>query len=273
MGTNALSALEDNFDYLLIGRFYNSTALGIYSLAYQLPESMVINVLWIISTVLFPAFSSLQNNRTALIRSFLAVIRYVELLVLPICFGLIIAADPIIKVAFGYQWVPAIPIMQVLGFYALIISIGFHVGDVYKAIGRPDIQAKLSVLAFLIRIVALWIGSQYSLLGVAIGHLIAGTIILIIRLIVAYRVLDIKFGVIVHQLTAFFGGLALTLLSLPVLYLTINSTPVFRLVLVAIAGAIGYFGVIWMIERKSLLNALQNIGLRFGNNLDNAGPQ
>jgi lipopolysaccharide exporter len=270
MGTNALSGLEDNFDYVLIGRFFNATALGIYSLAYQLPESIVINVLWVISTVLFPAFSALQDHKSELIKSFLSVVKYVELIVLPICFGIIIAADPIIKVAFGEKWVTAIPILQVLGMYALVLSIGFHVGDVYKAIGRPDIQAKLSIAAFLIRVVALWIGAQYSLVGVAFGHLIAGTIVLVIRLLVAYKILGVTLNDIVHQLSAFIGGVGLALLALPTLYLTSNTSSLFHLLAVTLAGVIGYIGVIWFIERTLLIDAFQKLGLKVGKIQENA---
>ena len=262
MGNNALSILEDGFDYLLIGRLYNATALGIYTLAYRLPEMMIINTLWVMTAVLFPTFASLQDQKDALKRGFLSTMRYVEILVTPISLGMIIAADPIIRIAFGEQWIEAIPIMQILSLYALIISIGFHIGDVYKAIGRPDLLIKISIPVFLIRVLAIWIGAQHSLIGVAFGHLIAGIIGLIIELIVAARILTISVKDIVRELTAFIGGMALLALGIPTLFLTVHTTPLIRLLAVGAAGALGYLCVIWIIERDSLLNVIQMLGLK-----------
>lgn len=262
MGNNALSIWEDSFDYLIIGRIYNSALLGIYTLAYRLPQMLVINILWVMTAVLFPAFSSLQDEKDALKRSFLSIVRYVELLVTPICIGMFVAADPIIRVVFGEQWVDSIPVMRVLSLYALVISIGFHVGDIYKAIGRPDILIKISIPIFIIRIITLWIGAQYSILGVGIGHLVAAVIAVTIRLAVASHIINMKIMEIIKELKAFIGGAVLIAFTLPALYFTQTYPPLTRLIVVVGAGAIGYIGSVWFLERDSMVKVLQMIGIR-----------
>ena len=157
MGMHAVTIWEDSFDYLAIGRIYNSTLLGIYSIAYRLPQMMVINILWVMTAVIFPAFSSIQDDREAMKKLFLSIMRYVEIIVTPICIGLFIAADPIIRVAFGEQWVEAIPVLRALSLYALVISIGYHVGDIYKAVDArysPESNPNIDY-----RTTALWIGA------------------------------------------------------------------------------------------------------------------
>jgi PST family polysaccharide transporter len=143
-----------------------------------------------------------------------------------------------------------------------VVSIGFHVGDIYKAIGRPDILIKTSIPMFIIRIFLLWLGAQYSLVGVAIAHLTAGTISAIIRYFVASHFLKLTIIDIVKELTAFVCGIGLLALALPALYLTANSTPLIQLIVVVIAGGIGYLGTVWMIERNSVMNALKMLGLK-----------
>lgn len=263
MSENALSIFGDSFDYFLIGRFFNSASLGIYTLAYRLPEMLIINTLWVMAAVIFPAFSSIQTEIKELQKSFLATIKYVQLLVTPICIGLIVAAEPIIRVVFGDQWLGSIPIMRILSAYALVISIGFHVGDVYKAIGRPDILIKTTIPIFVIRIIALWIGAQFSLTGVALAHLAAGTIEVGIRLFVAFKILDIGFAELVKELRAYIGGTALAALALPVLYVTRESSPLTQLSSVVLAGLIGYLAFLWFAELPTLQNALQVIGITF----------
>lgn len=262
MADRALSILGDSFDYFVIGRFFDSAALGIYTLAYRLPELLVITTLTVLAGVIFPAYASIQNQPNELRKRFLQTIKYVQLLITPMCLGMIVAADLIIKVVFGEQWLDAIPIMQILSLYCLILSIGYHVGDVYKAIGRPDILIKLSVPIFIIRIIAIWVGAQYSLIGVAYGHLIASMFELILRTIVAIRVVKISLLEITKQLTAFIGGAVLLALTIPTLYITSEMDQIIRLILVVVVGALGYLGTIWIIERESLKRALKIIGLK-----------
>lgn len=262
MTVGASTTIADSFDYLLIGRFFNATALGIYTLAYRLPDLLIINTLSVLAAVFFPAFSSVQNQPEILRKSFLSTTRYVQLLVTPLCLGIFVAADPIIRVIFGEQWLQSIPIMQILSMYAFVLSIGFHVGDVYKAIGRPDILLKLAIPILIIRLTSLWIGSQYSLIGIAMGHLVAALIEVILRAIVTTRVIKVSLREILRQLTAFIGGIALLAFAAPVLYLTQDVLPVLRLISVVLAGAAGYISVIWLLERDAVFKVIGMLGIR-----------
>jgi len=262
MGMQAITIWEDSFDYLVIGRIYNSTLLGIYSIAYRLPQMLVINVLWVMTAVIFPAFSSLQDDQAALKKIFLTIVRYVEMIVTPICIGMVIAADPIIRVAFGPQWVEAIPVLRALSIYALVLSIGYHVGDIYKAIGRPDILIKLAIPILIIRTLALWAGAQYSILGVSIGHVFASLIALVLQMFVMSRFVKITLLDILKELRAFIAGAVLVVFALPALLLTQEFAPLPRLVIIVIAGAAGYLGSLWFIEREAILKALRMVGIK-----------
>lgn len=263
MGIRAFSAWEDNFDYLIIGRLFNTTALGIYTIAYRLPETLILNSMWVITAVLFPAFSALQDDKASLKRGFLSTVRYVELLVVPVCFGMFVAADPLVRVAFGEQWVDAIPILKVISLYTLIGSIGFHAGDVYKAIGRPNILLKIAIPMVPLRLILLWIGAQYSLTGVAIAHLVTEIVNLMINFVVIKRIISVTFTEIFLELKAFIGGAALIALALPALHLTQGFPPLVQLIITALSGATGYIATIWFIERRSIVGVLKMFGITY----------
>jgi len=259
MTDRAFTIFGDSFDYLLIGLYYyqDKAALGIYTLAYRLPDLLIINTLSVLAMVFFPAFASIQNQQDVLRKSFLSSLRYVQLLITPLCLGMLVAAEPIIRVIFGDQWLQAIPLMQVLSLYALVLSIGFHVGDIYKAIGRPDILLKLAIPIFIVRLTALWIGSQYSLIGIATGHLVAASIELVMRAIVTTRVVKVTVLEMVKQLTAFIAGILLLAFAIPALYFARDTAPILQLVVVSIAGAVGYFVAVWFLERDAVLKGLR----------------
>jgi PST family polysaccharide transporter len=235
--------------------------MGIYTLAYQLPEMLILSLFWIIAEVLFPAFSSIQDQRDKLVKSVLSTIRYLELVITPLALGLAVAADPIIRVVFGEQWLDAIPIMQVLAVYALIQSIGFNFGDVYKAIGKPEISIKITVPTMIFRLFALWVGAQFGLIYVAVAHLVSVIIEVIVRTIVATRVLKISISDILAQLTAFVAGGFMVIVSLGVLYLTRDMVPLARLVIIIACGGISYLGAVWFLEREAILRFAGMVGI------------
>lgn len=261
MTDSAFTTIADSFDYVLIGRFYDKSALGVYQIAYRLPELLVINTLSVLAVVFFPAFASIQDQTEELRKSFLSVIRYVQLIVTPICLGMFIAAEPIVLALMGKQWIEAIPIIQVLCLYTLVLAIGYHSGDVLKAIGRPDILFKLALPVFFIRLIAIWIGAQYSLIGIACGHLVASIIELIIRSIVTIKVIKVSVHDILKQLTAFIAGFGLLILATPMLYFTRELAPWPRLIATMVAGAAGYIGIVWYMERTMIVKLINMAGL------------
>lgn len=252
-----LTVSIDNLGYLIIGKLFGMALLGTFTLAYRLPEMLLLSNLWVTASVTFPAFARVQGEQNELRRGFLASVKLVQLFAVPICLGLIITADPIVRVLFGAQWLDAIPVLRVLALYALVISLGYHIGDVYKAIGRPDILLKLSILTLALMVVFVLGGARFGLLGVAWGYVLAALIDRLVGLRLAARFVKVSpLDIFREMLPALHGGLLLVIVALPVLYATAPLPPFLRLTLVALSGAIAYLVVLWKSERQSLLKLL-----------------
>lgn len=257
-GVDILNVFADNLSYIIVGKVFGVVALGVFTMAFRLPEMLLIGNLWVMAAVIFPAFSSIQDKPDELRRGFLISIRLVQLLAMPLCLGLFIAADPIVKVFFGDQWLEVIPLLRILSIFALIYSIGYHVGDVYKAIGRPDILFKLNILSIFIAIPALLIGSLYGLIGVVWGYLIGIILDQIITIYIATRFVRVTFGDIFREMIpATQAALVMIPIAFAALYLTKNTSSFIQLVTVTLSGAVSYLGMVWWSERKSLLKLAQ----------------
>ncbi|HRQ23122.1 MAG TPA: oligosaccharide flippase family protein, partial [Anaerolineales bacterium] len=257
-GVDILTVFVDNLSYIVIGRLFGLASLGVFTMSYRLPEMLIIGNLWVMAAVLFPAFSSIQDKPDELRRGFLISIRLVQLIAMPLCVGLFIAADPIVRVVFGDQWLETIPLLRILSMYALITSIGYHVGDIYKAIGRPDILFKLNILSIFLMLPALLIGSLYGLIGVAWGYLIAIALDQMIGIYIATRFVKVTFLDIFKEIIpAAQAALAMVPVALIVLFLTRDAGAFVQLVLVALSGAATYLGIVWWTEGKALLRIAQ----------------
>lgn len=255
---DVITQITDNIDYVIVGRFFGLVPLSIYTLAYRLPEMLLIGNLWVMGGVVFPAFSSIQDRPEDLRRGFLASVRVVELLAVPICLGLLIAADPIVRVVFGDQWLEAIPVLRVLAIYAWIYSLGYHVGGFYKAIGRPDILLRLSLLTLVIILPCLLIGARYGLIGVAVGHLVAVLIRRVISLALATRFVNVSIMDIFGELrSSLLGAMVMGPIIFAVSYMTADLNPFLQLTFIVLSGALSYLLVLWGIERDNLMRLLR----------------
>jgi O-antigen/teichoic acid export membrane protein len=257
-----ITQIIDNLGYVIIGRLFGLVPLSIYTLAYRLPEMLLIGNLWVMGGVVFPAFSSIQDRPEELRRGFLASVRFVELIAVPICLGLLIAAEPIVRVVFGDQWLEAIPVLRVLAVYAWVYSLGYHVGGFYKAIGRPDILLRLSVLTLIIVVPSLLVGARFGIIGVAVGHLVAVLIRRVISLWLATRFVNVSILDIFGELrTSLLGACVMAPIVLAVSYLTADLNPFLQIGLILLSGAVSYLGVLWWIEKENLIRLLRLVRL------------
>jgi PST family polysaccharide transporter len=260
MGSTAITVLSDNLDYLFIGRMLGNTALGIYTLAYRLPELVALNILYITAQVLFPAYAAMQHEIKLLRKGFLATVRLVQMIMVPICMGLVVSADPLVRVAFGEQWLDAIPVVRLIALFILTRSVGYHVGDVYKAVGRPDLLVKLDMLHLVLLLPALWYGTRFGLVGVGWAHVLISLISAGIYLTVAMRFLSISIRDIARELKpALVSGSVMTAACLICLSMTADMLPLLRLIGLVGVGAASYAGSLWLLERDSLLQMLDSI--------------
>jgi len=256
------NAIAGNLDYTLVGRILGDAALGLYTMAFRIPDLAITSIWSMLAQVLFPAYSSVQHDMRLLTRGFLTTIRYLQIVIMPIALTLIIVADPLVRALLGSEWVEAIPVFRLIAFASLIHSIGTNVGDVYKAIGRPSILWKLGIFSIAVLAVCLVIGVRYGLAGVAIGHIIAALQSMSLRLYFATRVLDITVGDIWREIRpSFNAGMALCVASLPVYVLTADFNPLVRLMLVSAVAGCSYLGTLWLLERSTVVKMLEIAGI------------
>lgn len=263
--TDIQYAVWANLDYVIVGRMLGDAALGVYTLAYRLPELLVQSVWRVLAQAVFPVFSRLQSDIDALRRGFLATVRYTQIIIVPLCVGLFVVAEPAVAVLFGPQWDAVVPVLQVMAIFSLVGSIGVNAGDVYKALGRPDILAKLSAIELLLLVPALLYGADHGVVGVAWAHAGVATFDAIVRLIVARRLIGISVGDLVRAAApSYVAGGVLAVTALVTLGATSTLGPLASLVTTSLIGAVVYVGAMWRLDRPACRRMLEFVGLRKG---------
>lgn len=170
LGEKSLNYWVRNLDNLLIGKVLGSSALGLYSKAYQLMLFPLNNISNVIGRVLFPSLSIIKDDKERVGRLFLKATRVIALITFPMMIGCIIVADVLVPTLFGAGWDEMIPILRVLSVVGLMQSIVTIVGSIFLSQGRADLQLRLSFIIKPILILGIIVGLQWGVLGVSVGY-------------------------------------------------------------------------------------------------------
>jgi teichuronic acid exporter len=174
---NLANYAAHNGDYFVVGRQLGATALGLYSRAYQLLTMPMYQFTSVISSVLFPVYSLIQDESERLKRAYLASLFLSAIIVAPILACLGVAAPEIMAGVFGPEWIGAAAPLQILcvgglfhSMYGAGDSLARAKGAVYLKFACHSIYAAC-VFSFS------FIGSRWGINGVAVGVVVAITVI------------------------------------------------------------------------------------------------
>jgi len=162
-----LGFLYGQGDDAFVGWFFAASSLGVYQLAYRFSNGPASEITHVISRVVFPTLSKVQNDTEKLREGFRRAVQLSTTVAFPMAAGIAAVAPQFVPVALGNQWRPAIPVMQVLAVWGGVRAFGANVGPVYKSVGRPDIAAgiqgtKTAIIAIMIYPAA----ERFGLVGV-----------------------------------------------------------------------------------------------------------
>ncbi|WP_338788141.1 MOP flippase family protein [Metabacillus sp. FJAT-53654] len=172
-GESSINYLNSKIDSIIIGRFIGSTALGYYTMAFNIIILPSTKINPIITRVIFPVFSRIQNDTQKLKDNFFKLLTLVSLINFPIFFGLFITAPLLIPTVFGDQWIPSVELVQLLCGVGLLRSIGNPIGSLMMATGNVKLSFKFNAFKMVTQIPGIIIGAYFlGVLGVAYIYLI-----------------------------------------------------------------------------------------------------
>jgi PST family polysaccharide transporter len=176
LGTQLLNYWVRNLDYLLIGRLIGPQPLGVYKNAYQVMLFPLTNVSRVISKVMFPALSMIQQEKSRVRSIYLQMTRVIALVTFPMMAGLFVTVEPFVFTVFGSKWAGMIPLLRVFCITGMMQSIGTLNGNLYLSQGRADLQLRVSLFVKVTAVLGIVIGLHWGVLGVALGYAVASLI-------------------------------------------------------------------------------------------------
>jgi lipopolysaccharide exporter len=237
-----LSTLVLNIDYVIVGRVLGATQLGLYTLAFRVPEMLIVAVFQIVSSVAFPAYSQASKNLERVRRAYVRVVRLQSSYGLMMGGLLCVLAPLVITEVFGSEWESATRAMQALAVYAAFRSLGMGVTDLLKGIGRPNLAMLIALARFLIVSIALLSVASMGITAVAVTQAATALVLMVLVQVVAARSIGLRArDLVLSYVPGMLAGVVAVAVSQTIVSLS-SAGAVLTLLLAGSSGAIAGAG-------------------------------
>lgn len=251
MGASIIIFLVTNVDDAIVGRVLGMEALGFYTLAYTISNLPATQITNLVSRVMFPLYSKLQDDRDALRSAYLKTLQYVSMLSIPAALGIFVIAPNFVSVMLGDKWLPAVPAMRVLCIYGLFRSLNGTIGPMFQATGNPKVlenTALVNLILFCIFLIPLI--QKSDIIVVSIAGTLPQIIIFYILTKLIPKIIDLDIWDMFRTIRIFaFSGVVATIFTL-LLGLYFTSPSIISLVISIIMFALIYITIIIIFDRN-----------------------
>jgi lipopolysaccharide exporter len=206
-GVSVLSEAIRNIDYLIIGAKLGTTALGLYYLAFRLPDLIIVALLATAWDVLFPFYSRVKDaeerdgaERGGLVDAYRRTVRLGSLLAFPLGFGIAALALPLTLTLYGEPWRDSAVPMALIAIWAALSGVAGMPGTIFKATGRAGILTWLSAVYLVVLLPALWLAADRSITAVAAAHVCVVVLYLVLGAVIVARLLDFPWWLTFQEL-------------------------------------------------------------------------
>ncbi len=169
---SVLALIKDNITPTLIAYWYGPAAVGFVNLAQNI-ATRPMEIINIVSRVMFPAYSRIQHDKERLRRWIEKSVSFMAYLYMPAITGLLITARPILEYLYAdksAKWLPSLPtlLLFLAGAYPIIITTTYT--NALYALGKPKVVLALmtlyTILTWLLGAPLIY---KYGFVGIAIA--------------------------------------------------------------------------------------------------------
>lgn len=179
LASSLLDTIYNNIYIIVIGKCFNSTALGVYSRADGLANFPSSNITGVIQSVTFPVLSTIQDDEERLAVGYKKLLRLSAFVIFPLMVGLAAVADPFIRLVLTDKWEGTIYYLQILCFALMWYPIHAINLNLLMAKGRSDYFLKLEVIKKMQGVIVLCVTIPLGLVAMCYGRIVSSLISLV----------------------------------------------------------------------------------------------
>ena len=157
LGSSLLTTLYNDIRPLIIGKRFSTEDLGYYDRGHQFSSIIALNIDNAVTSVMFPVFSQLQDNKEKLIATLRRAMTVNAMLIFPAMLGMAAAAEPAVRLLLTDKWLPCVIFVQILCIGQAQVPITTTNLVVLKSLGRSDIYIRQEIVRRIAMLIVLLI--------------------------------------------------------------------------------------------------------------------
>lgn len=237
--TNLTNTLFLNLRSLLIGKIYTPDMLGYFNRGRQFPEMIMTNVNGSIQSVMLVAYSNEQDNKQRIKEMVRRSMTVSSFIIFPMMFGLVVVAEPVVKILLTDKWLPAVPFIQICAFTYMLMPIHTTNLQAIKAMGYSNIILKLEIIRKILELSVLIFSVRLGVYAIAIGEVVTTIISLGINLYPNKKLINYGVKEQMKDITpSFFNSVIMAVIVYSLKFLSINV--ILKLIIQILTGVIVY---------------------------------
>ena len=255
-----------NLDKLIIGKYFSMSQLGYYDKSYRLMMLPLQNITFVINPVLHPVLSNFQNDKKDLGNKNIRLLATLAQISFPLGAILYFCARDIILIIFGPDWMPSIPVFEILSFSIPLQILLSTSGSLFQAAGKTDHLFYTGCINTIVTVAGFMIA---AILFKTIGAMAwAWVISLAICFINTYTFMNKKtFGISLRKFAkAFIPQIINTAIASLTAWVLINilhiSNALLSVVYSSMAVLLPTFVMAYLLHQYNIISILQSICLR-----------
>jgi O-antigen/teichoic acid export membrane protein len=192
---NIVMFFKLRFADFVIGRMAGPGALGLFNVGSEIASLPTSELVAPINRAVFPGYSTMGGDITALRRAYLSVTGVVALVALPAGATIAAMAPILVPLMLGPKWLETIPVIQIVAFFGMTTALLSNSFSIFLALGLPKVPTLLGAAQVLVLFAALPFGvSQAGIVGAAWATLAVGVAVLPVNFHLLMRLVKCPLG-------------------------------------------------------------------------------
>jgi O-antigen/teichoic acid export membrane protein len=254
LGARLVSYLNGAWPVIFTSNYLGKTPTGHFQMASTLASLPMSKIGEIFFKIAFPAFSHIQDDRLQAKRVFLAMHKYLFMIIAPMFVGIALTAPEFVPLLIGEKWLPVVMPLQIICMANILAGSALIIPRVFEGLGEASASLKYQVVVAIITPAAMLFGVQWGLKGLLIAWALSTPLSYFFLLRKLCALIDLG-------LSEFFASVAITCASVLFMWLAVASIELFLhevkslalvLIVKASLGVIAYCLAYFALGREDL---------------------
>ncbi len=255
-----LNRTSESIYYMVIGKLFSATDLGIFSRANQLQSFPSSALAMLVGRVTFPVFAKVQHDPLMLKLGLRKTLTILAFLIFPIMVGVAAVAKPLILVLLTVKWAATIPYLQLLSVVGILFPLEWIRQQAIQAVGRPDLSLRVEIVKKLALFIGIAVTWYWGIFGIITGMIFAS--LLSLSLNIRYTAMVTQYSTreqLSDMLPYFTISIIMGAIVFSIIYLLDNYSPLYQLLVPSFSGFLFYVGIARLFRTSAIMTIQQEL--------------